>query len=161
MIVSGAQDVSLRSGEIIDAGSATDYDGATVAATSTTENFGIAAKAGSTTKIGRFGASNVNVVDTRSTPLTNYAVWLTGVADSWWENVRGIRTRQTSRTTKDSFREVQGRSNWVDPQRFLQTADFVNVSSTPVADTAGRLFMEGGVLKWREPSGAVRTVSLV
>lgn len=155
IIVSAAKDVRVQGGLIVNPGSATDYDGVTVASTSTTENFGIATKAGSTSKITRFSAVDVDVIDRRTTPFANYAIWMTGVTDQVWSNVRGVNTRQTSRTSRDTYREIQGSNSYIDAQRLQASADFVNVTTVPGSDTAGRLYMHAGALKWRAPNGTV------
>ncbi|WP_261949401.1 hypothetical protein [Rhodococcus sp. T9N] len=113
IVVSGAQDVSVRNGMIVNPGSLNDYAGTLISSTSTAENFGIAAKPGSTSKITRFSATNVTVVDTRTTPLANYAIYLTGSADPTWSNVRGVNTRQAVSNSSSIYTEHAGGSNYL------------------------------------------------
>ncbi len=160
VIVSGATDVTVGQGLIINPDSTTDYAGNTIASTSTTENFGIAAKANSTTKITRFTAQDVTVVDTRATPLANYAIWMTGTTDPVWRNVRGVNTRQLSRTTREEYREQQGTVNYIDQIRYVtgirvgQTtgstgrAELLNIAAEPAVVSGVRVFyVQAGALK--------------
>ncbi|WP_028271535.1 hypothetical protein [Arthrobacter sp. UNC362MFTsu5.1] len=112
VIVSGAQDVTVRDGMIINPGSLNDYTGAMIVDTSSSENFGIAAKAGSTSKITRFSAHNIAVVDTRTKPLLNYPIFLTGTVDAVWTNLRGVNSRRTVPSDSSLYREFSGSINF-------------------------------------------------
>jgi hypothetical protein len=112
IIVSGAQDVTVRDGTIINPGSLNDYTGTLIPDTTAQENFGIAVKSGGTTKVTRFSAHNITVVDTRGTPLLNYPIYLVGTTDATWTNVRGVNNRRTVPTESGAYREFTGTTNF-------------------------------------------------
>jgi hypothetical protein len=142
IIVSGAQDVTVRNGTIINPGTLNDYTGTLIPDTSTQENFGIAAKAGSTSKITRFAAHSITVVDTRTTPLLNYPIYLTGTTDAVWTNVRAVNSRRTTPSESSSYREFSG------------TVNFNNTVQHVIGTIAGSNSASGTMLGLRVNGGA-------
>ncbi|WEX03789.1 hypothetical protein [Rhodococcus sp. RCBS9] len=97
----GSMDCSVHDGKIINCGSEFTEDGSTVISSSdTAQNFGIGTAGIEAGTVVRFGVYNVKVVDTRSTPRTNYPLYLEGTVNSEWFNVTGHGTRRTAATDR-------------------------------------------------------------
>lgn len=93
----GSMDCSVHDGKIINCGSEfTEDDSTGISSTDTTQNFGIGTAGIEAGTVVRFSAYNVKVIDTRSTPRTNYPLYLEGAVNAEWFNVTGHGTRRTA-----------------------------------------------------------------
>lgn len=102
--VTGSKDITVRNGLIINAGSEFDYDGTTVIAdTSTTQNFGIGTGGIAAGTVSGFNATDVKVIDNRSTPRTNYPLYLDGTTAPDYSGIVFSGTRRTSASDSASF----------------------------------------------------------
>jgi len=102
--VTGSKDITVRNGLIINAGSEFDYDGTTVIPdTSTTQNFGIGTGGIAAGTVSGFNATDVKVIDNRSTPRTNYPLYLDGTTAPDYSGIVFSGTRRTAASDSASF----------------------------------------------------------
>ncbi|MBH1956103.1 hypothetical protein I8H84_00830 [Candidatus Saccharibacteria bacterium] len=95
----GTQDCVVRNGLIVNPGSEFDHTGTTtIADTDTTQNFGIATAGIAASTVVRFTASDIRVVDDRSTPRANYPVYLEGTTGVEYTGITSHGTRRTAAT---------------------------------------------------------------
>lgn len=99
----GSKDCAVRNGLILNAGSASDHLGTAITSTDTTQNFGIGTAGISADTVIRFSASNVRIVDDRSTPYTNYPLYLEGTITPEYTAISSNGTRRTSASDRVSL----------------------------------------------------------
>lgn len=99
----GSKDCAVRNVLILNAGSELDHAGVAIASTDTTQNFGIGTAGLSASTVIRFSASNIRVVDDRTTPYTNYPLYLEGTTSPEYSGISAYGTRRTSASDRASL----------------------------------------------------------
>lgn len=99
----GSKDCAVRNALILNAGTELDHAGTVIASTDTTQNFGIGTAGVSAATVIRFSATNIRVVDDRTTPYTNYPLYLEGTTNVEYSGISASGTRRTSASDRVSL----------------------------------------------------------